>query len=107
MFTILTQRNDTLCVFTRETLLGQLSVFIKQTRDNFMQQTNGGGKGIPKGKNVPEAVNNISWVQQLIAKVWKYLPFFQFCITYFSSWYSKFFKKYLHIIPLIGADHFM
>ena len=55
--------------FTRETLLGQLSVFIKQTRDNFIQQTNAGGKGIPKGKNVPEAVNNISWVQQLIAKV--------------------------------------
>jgi len=59
----------------RETLLGQLSVFIKQTRDNFMQQTHAGGKGIPKGKNVPEAVNNISWVQQLIAKVW-----FKFCI---------------------------
>jgi len=36
-----------------------------------MQKTNAGGKGIPKGKNVPEAVNNISWVQQLIAKVWK------------------------------------
>jgi len=60
--------------FTRETLLGQLSVFIKQTRDNFMQQTHaGGGKGIPKGKNVPEAVNNINWVQQLIAKVWNNL----------------------------------
>ena len=55
--------------FTRETLLGQLSTFIKQTRDNFMQKTHGGSKGIPKGKNVPEAVNNISWVQQLIAKV--------------------------------------
>ena len=54
----------------RETLLGQLSVFLKQTRDDFMQKTNAGGKGIPKGKNVPEAVNNISWVQQLIAKVW-------------------------------------
>jgi len=55
--------------FARETLLGQLSVFIKQTRDNFMQQTHAGGKGIPKGKNVPETVNNISWVQQLVAKV--------------------------------------
>ena len=55
---------------TRETLLGQLSVFIKQTRDSFVQKTNAGGQGIPKGKNVPEAVNNISWVQQLIAKVW-------------------------------------
>jgi len=39
-----------------------------------MQQTHaGGGKGIPKGKNVPEAVNNINWVQQLIAKVWNNL----------------------------------
>lgn len=55
--------------FIRETLLGQLSVFIKQTRDNFVQKTSADGKGIPKGKNVPEAVNNISWVQQLIAKV--------------------------------------
>jgi len=44
-------------------------VFIKQTRDSFVQKTNAGGQGIPKGKNVPEAVNNISWVQQLIAKV--------------------------------------
>jgi len=60
-------------MLTRETLLGQLSVYIKQTRDNFMQQTHAGGKGIPKGKNVPEAVNNISWVQQLIAKVWNNL----------------------------------
>jgi len=41
-----------------------------------MQKTHAGGKDIPKGKNVPEAVNNISWVQQLIAKVWNklYLP---------------------------------
>lgn len=58
-----------LLTFHRETLLGQLAVYIKQTRDSFLQKTGAGGKGIPKGQNVPEAVNNINWVQQLIAKV--------------------------------------
>ena len=57
----------------RELLLGQLVIFIKQTRDSFMQKTGVGGKGFPKGMNIPEAVNNIVYVQQLIAKVrlWK------------------------------------
>ena len=53
----------------RETLLGQLTIYITQTRDNFIQKTGGGGKGVPKGKNMPETVNNIVWVRQLEAKV--------------------------------------
>ncbi len=50
-------------------MLGQLSVYIKQTRDDFVQRTASGGKGPPKGKNLPETVNNIVWVRQLEAKV--------------------------------------
>ena len=53
----------------RETLLGQLSVYIKQTRDDYMQRTSSGGRGAPKGKNLPESVNTILWVRQLEAKV--------------------------------------
>ena len=50
-------------------MLGQLSVYIKQTRDDFMQRTSSGGRGAPKGKNLPETVNSILWVRQLEAKV--------------------------------------
>ena len=59
----------------RETLLGQLTVYIKGIRDDFVAKTQssfGGGKdgsGPPKGKNMPEIVNNIVWVRQLEAKV--------------------------------------
>ncbi|CAH1776602.1 unnamed protein product [Owenia fusiformis] len=55
-------------VSERETLLGQLQVYIKQLRDDFVQRTSGGKKP-PKGKNLPEVVNNIVWVRQLEAKV--------------------------------------
>ena len=56
--------------FCRETLLGQLSVYIKSLRDDFVKRTSGGGsKGPPKGKNLPEVVNNIVYVKQLEAKV--------------------------------------
>ena len=53
----------------RETLLGQLSVYIRQLRDDFMQKTSSSGGGVPKGKNLPDTVNNIVWVRQLEAKV--------------------------------------
>ena len=56
-------------VYHRETLLGQLNVYIKQTRDDYMQRTSSGGQGAPKGKNLPETVNSILWVRQLEAKV--------------------------------------
>ena len=52
----------------RETLLGQLNVYIKQLRDDFVQRT-GGSKAPPKGKNLPEMVNNVVYVRQLEAKV--------------------------------------
>lgn len=50
-------------------MLGQLSIFIRQTQDLFIQKTGGGSKGVPKGKNLPDSVNNIVFVQQLVAKV--------------------------------------
>ena len=34
-----------------------------------MQRTSSGGRGAPKGKNLPESVNTILWVRQLEAKV--------------------------------------
>lgn len=63
-------------LFYRETLLGQLTVYVKGIRDDFVsrtQQTFSGGKegGPPKGKNMPEIVNIIVWVRQLESKVWK------------------------------------
>jgi dynein heavy chain 2 len=55
---------------SRETLLGQLTVYIRQLRDDFVSRTShSGDKGPPKGKNLPEIVNNIVWVRQLEAKV--------------------------------------
>lgn len=63
-------------LFIRETLLGQLTVYVKGIRDDFVsrtQQTYSGSKegGPPKGKNMPEIVNIIVWVRQLEAKVGK------------------------------------
>ena len=52
-----------------ETLLGQLSVYLKQLRDDFIHRTGSSSQGVPKGKNLPETVNNIVWVRQLEAKV--------------------------------------
>ena len=62
--------------FFRETLLGQLTVYIKGIRDDFITRTqnsysgNKDGSGPPKGRNMPEIVNNIVWVRQLDSKVW-------------------------------------
>ncbi|KAM7436007.1 Cytoplasmic dynein 2 heavy chain 1 [Porites harrisoni] len=59
----------------RETLLGQLTVYIKGIRDDFIARTqnsysgNKDGSGPPKGRNMPEIVNNIVWVRQLDSKV--------------------------------------
>ena len=63
----------------RETLLGQLTVYIKGIKDDFVSRTQGSfsgakdGSGPPKGKNMPEIVNNVVWVRQLEAKVWSEL----------------------------------
>ncbi|XP_077984893.1 cytoplasmic dynein 2 heavy chain 1-like [Glandiceps talaboti] len=54
-------------VAERETLLGQLQVYIKTIRDDFVTRTSDGTS--PSGKNLPEVVNNIVWVRQLEAKV--------------------------------------
>jgi len=57
-------------------LLGQLTVYIKGIRDDFITRTqnsysgNKDGSGPPKGRNMPEIVNNIVWVRQLDSKVW-------------------------------------
>ena len=58
----------------RETLLGQLTVYIKEIREDFVSNTQSSystgrdGSSPPKGKNMPEIVNNIVWVRQLEAK---------------------------------------
>ena len=57
-------------------MLGQLTVYIKGIRDDFITRTqnsysgNKDGSGPPKGRNMPEIVNNIVWVRQLDSKVW-------------------------------------
>ena len=50
----------------RESLLGQLIVHQKSLHQNFTDAS--GGKA-PKGKNLPEFVNNIVYVRQIEAKV--------------------------------------
>ncbi len=56
-----------LCKY-RETLLGQLGVYIKQTRDEFESMV-AGQEAAPKQKNFPNSVNQISWVRGLEHKV--------------------------------------
>lgn len=57
-------------LFARETLLGQLMVHVRQISEDFSIRTgHRGGKGVPKGKNLPDVVNNIVYVRQLEAKV--------------------------------------
>ncbi|KAK6172722.1 hypothetical protein SNE40_016326 [Patella caerulea] len=54
----------------RETLLGQLTVHVRQVGEDFNSRTGGrGGKSVPKGKNLPDVVNNIIFVRQLEAKI--------------------------------------
>ncbi|XP_071846316.1 cytoplasmic dynein 2 heavy chain 1-like isoform X2 [Apostichopus japonicus] len=54
-------------VAERETLLGQLQVYLKSIKDDFGLRTSESKP--PAGKNLPEVVNNIVWVRQLQAKV--------------------------------------
>ena len=54
-------------IFFRETLLGQLQVYLKSIKDDFNIRIS--DTGPPTGKNLPEVVNNIVWVRQLEAKV--------------------------------------
>ena len=51
----------------RETLLGQLQVYLKSIKEDFNIRIS--DTGPPTGKNLPEVVNNIVWVRQLEAKV--------------------------------------
>ena len=69
---------NVLCFFFfyfRETLLGQLTVYVKGIRDDFISKTQNSysgskdGGGPPQGRNMPEIVNNIVWVRQLDSKV--------------------------------------
>ncbi|XP_071483964.1 LOW QUALITY PROTEIN: cytoplasmic dynein 2 heavy chain 1-like [Diadema antillarum] len=54
-------------VSERETLLGQLQVYLKAIKDDFNVRTSESSP--PTSKNLPEVVNNIVWVRQLEAKV--------------------------------------
>ncbi|XP_022103094.1 cytoplasmic dynein 2 heavy chain 1-like isoform X1 [Acanthaster planci] len=54
-------------VSERETLLGQLQVYLKTIKDDFNTRIT--DTSPPTGKNLPEVVNNIVWVRQLEAKV--------------------------------------
>ena len=64
---------DKLCsIFNRETLLGQLQEFIKSMKDDFMArsgQLSQSKQKPPRGKNLPEVVNDIVWARQLQTKV--------------------------------------
>eukprot|EP00051_Salpingoeca_urceolata_P021875 m.349048 g.349048 ORF g.349048 m.349048 type:complete len:4259 (-) comp19881_c0_seq4:199-12975(-) len=59
----------------RETLLAQLSVYIKGAKEDFQKRTVGqiGATAEdslpPAGRNVPETVNSIVWSRQLLSKV--------------------------------------
>ena len=54
-------------LFCRETLLGQLQVYMKTIKEDFNIRIS--DTGPPTGKNLPEVVHNIVWVRQLEAKV--------------------------------------
>ena len=77
-----------ICMYVyRETLLGQLSAYIKSLKDDFTTLYTGSAahssqphpqqrsdETPPTGKNLPEVVNNIVWARQLEAKVWDKCP---------------------------------
>lgn len=52
----------------RETLLGQLEDYLKSMKSDFRVKSQDSSQ-LPKGKNLPEVVNNIVWVRQLASKV--------------------------------------
>jgi dynein heavy chain 2 len=55
----------------RETLLGQLAVYVKTLKDEFSERgmSSTDKEGHPQGKNIPEVVGSIIWARQLDAKV--------------------------------------
>ena len=65
-------------------MLGQLTVYVKSIRDDFISRTqnsysgNKDGSGPPQGRNMPEIVNNIVWVRQLDSKVC--VELFYYCL---------------------------
>lgn len=52
----------------RETLLGQLTDYVRTLKSNFKTKSES-TSGPPKGKNLPEVVNNIVWARQQESKV--------------------------------------
>ncbi|XP_039269307.2 cytoplasmic dynein 2 heavy chain 1-like [Styela clava] len=52
----------------RETLLGQLMDYIKTLKSDFKSKSKN-SSDLPKGKNLPEVVNSIVWIQQQESKV--------------------------------------
>ena len=79
------------CLSYRETLLGQLAVYIKSTREDFTQKTSS-QREIPQGKNIPQVVANIVWARQLEAKVSDTMSTAQVLLSDLSS-----FKSYKQI----------
>ena len=72
----------------RETLLGQLTGYLRMIRDEYVAKSSGHShkskkhtdptqvavaeqQAPPTGKNMPEVVNNIVWIRQLESKVWE------------------------------------
>ena len=57
----------------RETLLGQLTSYVRSIRDEFGSKSSSvltiGGTDEPSGKNLPRVVNSVVWTRQLQAKV--------------------------------------
>nr|WAW84826.1 cytoplasmic dynein 2 heavy chain 1 [Halisarca dujardinii] len=55
----------------RETLLGQLAVYVKTLKDEFQERSAASTSQqlLPQGKNVPEVVAAIVWARQIDAKV--------------------------------------
>ncbi len=79
-------------ISSRETLLGQLQVYLKTIKDDFNIRIT--DTGPPTGKNLPEVVNNIVWVRQLEAKVKQQFKSICFRI---SIWLEcLFYKRFSH-----------
>ena len=55
--------------YIRETLLGQLAVYVKTIKDEFHQNLSTQTSAPVKGKDLPCVVNTIVWTRQLEAKV--------------------------------------
>ena len=55
--------------YIRETLLGQLAVYVKTIKDEFHQNLSTQTSAPVKGKDLPCVVNTIVWTRGLEAKV--------------------------------------